>query len=148
VIPPRARDGRPRWTLPRSGCHASPPPDPDAPVDLLIVTFDTTRADHLSCYGYPRETSPLIDRLARDGVPTERPQVPRSTTAPTPLSQFAGPERASGSPGRWKRPLERHGRHCRYEPGKDATSDPTPPSDNPSSWPSSGPPTPARRGAG
>ena len=29
---------------------------------------DTLRADHLSCYGYFRETSPTLDRLAREGV--------------------------------------------------------------------------------
>lgn len=35
--------------------------------DILLVTLDTTRADHLSCYGYPRSTTPAIDRLARGG---------------------------------------------------------------------------------
>ena len=36
--------------------------------DVLLVTLDTTRADHLSCYGYPRGTSPALDRLARRGT--------------------------------------------------------------------------------
>ena len=31
----------------------------DAP-NVLLITFDTTRADHLSCYGYVRRTSPTI----------------------------------------------------------------------------------------
>ncbi len=36
--------------------------------NILIVTMDTLRADHLSCYGYPRSTSPTLDRLAQQGV--------------------------------------------------------------------------------
>jgi arylsulfatase A-like enzyme len=38
------------------------------PRNLLLVTIDTLRADHLSSYGYPRATSPAIDRLAEQGV--------------------------------------------------------------------------------
>ena len=39
-------------------------------LDLLLVTIDTLRADHLGCYGYARPTSPVIDALAaaRDAV--------------------------------------------------------------------------------
>jgi arylsulfatase A-like enzyme len=32
---------------------------------LLLLTIDTTRADHLGCYGYPRATTPTLDRLSR-----------------------------------------------------------------------------------
>ena len=39
---------------------ASVPPD----LNLLLVTIDTLRADHLGCYGYGRATSPAIDALA------------------------------------------------------------------------------------
>jgi len=35
---------------------------------LLIVDIDTLRPDHLGCYGYPRNTSPNIDRIASEGV--------------------------------------------------------------------------------
>lgn len=35
--------------------------------DILIVVADTARADHLSCYGYARRTSPNIDRIAAEG---------------------------------------------------------------------------------
>jgi arylsulfatase A-like enzyme len=37
-------------------------------TNLLLVTFETTRADHLGAYGYPRETSPRFDRLAGEGA--------------------------------------------------------------------------------
>jgi len=35
---------------------------------ILYLDLDTLRADHLGCYGYHRNTSPNIDRIAADGV--------------------------------------------------------------------------------
>jgi arylsulfatase A-like enzyme len=35
---------------------------------ILYIDIDTLRADHLGCYGYSRNTSPNIDRLAEEGV--------------------------------------------------------------------------------
>ena len=32
--------------------------------DVILVSIDTLRADHLSSYGYERETSPFLDSLA------------------------------------------------------------------------------------
>lgn len=37
-------------------------------TNVILVSLDTTRADHLSCYGYFRRTSPHIDRVAEEGV--------------------------------------------------------------------------------
>lgn len=36
--------------------------------NIIIISVDTLRADHLGCYGYPLNTSPNIDGLAREGV--------------------------------------------------------------------------------
>lgn len=36
--------------------------------DLLLISLDTLRADHLGCYGYGRPTSPELDALAAGGV--------------------------------------------------------------------------------
>jgi len=36
--------------------------------NILLISLDTLRADHVSCYGYPRETSPNIDQLAKDSA--------------------------------------------------------------------------------
>lgn len=36
--------------------------------NILLIVCDTLRADHLGCYGYFRDTSPNIDRVAREGV--------------------------------------------------------------------------------
>jgi arylsulfatase A-like enzyme len=51
----------------------SPPlhPVPDAiprDLDILFIVVDTLRADRLGCYGYPRRTSPALDRLAAEGT--------------------------------------------------------------------------------
>jgi len=37
-------------------------------MNVLLIAIDTLRADHLSCYGYRRPTSPTLDRLAKEGV--------------------------------------------------------------------------------
>jgi len=36
--------------------------------NIILISIDALRADHLSCYGYHRNTSPNIDRLASQGV--------------------------------------------------------------------------------
>ena len=36
--------------------------------NVIIVTMDALRADHLGCYGYRRNTSANIDKIAREGV--------------------------------------------------------------------------------
>ena len=38
------------------------------PPDVLLITIDTLRPDHLGCYGHRRPTSPHLDKAARDGV--------------------------------------------------------------------------------
>lgn len=38
------------------------------PEAIVLVTLDTLRADHLGVYGYPRQTSPFLDELARRSV--------------------------------------------------------------------------------
>jgi arylsulfatase A-like enzyme len=40
---------------------------PDAP-NIVLITVDTLRADHLGCYGHDRDTTPHVDALAADGV--------------------------------------------------------------------------------
>ena len=41
---------------------------PAAAPNIVLVVIDTLRADHVSCYGYPRATTPTIDALAANGV--------------------------------------------------------------------------------
>ena len=52
--------------------EAELPPLPDGPrrpeADVLVITIDALRADHVGAYGYERATTPNIDRLAAGGV--------------------------------------------------------------------------------
>jgi arylsulfatase A-like enzyme len=50
--------------------------------NIIIIAVDTLRADHLSCYGYPRNTSPYIDDLASDGVKFNNCYTPSPRTTP------------------------------------------------------------------
>ena len=36
--------------------------------DVLVILLDAARADHLGCYGYPRDTTPFMDSMAADGI--------------------------------------------------------------------------------
>lgn len=56
--------------------------------NILLISVDTLRADHLSCYGYDRPTSPNIDRLARDSVVFEDAMSVTSWTLPSHLSML------------------------------------------------------------
>jgi choline-sulfatase len=42
--------------------------DPQTPPSLILISVDTLRADHLSCYGYRRASTPHIDAIARGGT--------------------------------------------------------------------------------
>ena len=66
------------------GCGGPPPPD------LLVVTLDTTRVDHLSCYGYKRQTTPNLDRFAESAVRYTRAWSTSSCTIPAHASLFTG----------------------------------------------------------
>jgi len=55
-----------------------------------LISLDTLRADHLSAYGYERETSPNIDALAESGVLFERAVSTTSWTLPSHLSMLTG----------------------------------------------------------
>lgn len=63
--------------------------DPERP-NLLLIVMDTTRADHLSCYGYPRKTTPNLDLLAEEGVLFEQAYTPAPWTVPSHASLFTG----------------------------------------------------------
>lgn len=37
-------------------------------TNVILIVIDTLRADHLGCYGYHRNTSPEMDKLAKEGI--------------------------------------------------------------------------------
>jgi len=57
---------------------------------IVLVTLDTLRADHLGCYGYPRETSPFLDRMAATGARFTNAVAACSHTGPAHASIFTG----------------------------------------------------------
>jgi arylsulfatase len=57
---------------------------------IVLITLDTTRADHLGCYGYPRPTSPNIDRLARESIVYQRMIATGTWTLPSHATLFTG----------------------------------------------------------
>jgi arylsulfatase A-like enzyme len=60
------------------------------PPNVILVGIDTLRADHLSSYGNQNETTPNIDRLARDGVRFEYAISTSNWTSPAFASLFTG----------------------------------------------------------
>lgn len=73
-----------------SGCGDSGAPGEKAvaPVNVLLVSIDTLRADHMSVYGYERSTTPALETLASQGVRFDAAYAPASTTAPSHASLF------------------------------------------------------------
>ena len=58
--------------------------------NVVLISIDTCRADHLSCYGDSRQTTPNIDAVARDGVLFRHAQSTHSITLPAHCSMLTG----------------------------------------------------------
>lgn len=58
--------------------------------NVIIISVDMLRPDHLGCYGYSRPTSPNIDRLAADGALFENAVSSTSWTLPAHAALFTG----------------------------------------------------------
>ena len=61
----------------------------DAP-NVFVYLIDTLRADHLSCYGYPRKTSPCIDKFSEEALVFRYCFATASWTKPTVASILTG----------------------------------------------------------
>lgn len=69
------------------GAREGPTP-PDTPV--LLIVIDTLRADHLSCYGYELETSPVVDEFAAGATLFEHNTTQCNATFPSITSILTG----------------------------------------------------------
>lgn len=58
--------------------------------NVVLAVLSTTRADHLSLYGYDKPTTPNLERLAREGVVYENCVSPAVWTLPSHASLFTG----------------------------------------------------------
>jgi len=59
-------------------------------VKIIIYVVDCLRADHVSCFGYRRQTTPNIDTLAQDSVLFENAFSPSTWTKPVAASLLTG----------------------------------------------------------
>ena len=63
---------------------------PKRPPNLLIFAIDSIRRDHMSCYGYPRLTTPHMDRLAARGTVFENAFSAYIPTTPAYVTMLTG----------------------------------------------------------
>ena len=64
---------------------------PEKPaLNVVLITIDTLRADHVGCYGYKQIKTPNIDSLAADGVRFERAFTPVPVTLPSHSAMLTG----------------------------------------------------------
>ena len=59
-------------------------------MNVVYIVIDTLRADHLGCYGYKRDTSPNMDKLASEGVLFEYAFPSDVPTQPSYTAMFTG----------------------------------------------------------
>jgi arylsulfatase A-like enzyme len=57
--------------------------------NVVFILIDALRADHLSCYGYSRKTTPCIDKLAREGTIFTNAFSTAGWTKPTTITIFS-----------------------------------------------------------
>jgi arylsulfatase A-like enzyme len=60
------------------------------PPNLVLISIDTLRADHVGVYGYGRPTTPNLDRLAAEGLLFERAYSTANWTLPAHVSLLSG----------------------------------------------------------
>ena len=54
--------------------------------NVVLISLDTLRADHLSLYGYHRPTSPALDEFAKESIVFDAAVAPAPNTAPSQMS--------------------------------------------------------------
>jgi arylsulfatase A-like enzyme len=70
-----------------SSCGAE---KPAAPVNIVLISIDSLRSDHIGAYGYPRPTAPTLDRLAAEGALFENVVAESSWTLPSHMTMLTG----------------------------------------------------------
>ncbi len=61
---------------------------PDIVPNIIMISLDTLRADHLGCYGHPEIRTPVIDRISRNGLLCSDHHVNSNWTLPSHASMF------------------------------------------------------------
>jgi arylsulfatase A-like enzyme len=72
-----------------AGCGGGASEQKGPGPNIILISLDTLRADHLRCYGYDKETSPAMDRMAAEGVLFENVYAQSNWTLPSHVSMFS-----------------------------------------------------------
>ena len=75
--------------LAMAGCSKAPAAK-SAAQNLLLVTIDTLRADHVGAYGYPRSQASFVDQIAQSGATFERAYAAAPITLPSHATLMTG----------------------------------------------------------
>jgi arylsulfatase A-like enzyme/tetratricopeptide (TPR) repeat protein len=62
----------------------------EEPLNVILISLDTTRADRIGCYGYERAETPAIDRFAQEGVRFAHAKTQVPITLPSHSTLFTG----------------------------------------------------------
>ena len=73
-----------------TGCSGGAPASKAAPRNLLLITVDTLRADHVGAYGYARARTATLDALARSGAVFEHAYAAAPITLPSHATLMTG----------------------------------------------------------
>ena len=86
--------------LAAAGCDRTDPSGPSAGdssdratarrPNIILITIESLRADHVGAYGYARDTTPALDALAREGILFERAYSVTSWTLTSHATMFTG----------------------------------------------------------
>jgi arylsulfatase len=82
--------------LARSRPEGAPPPSNPlddggcAGCNVLLITFETLRADHLKCYGYSRDIAPNVCAFGKTGLLFEKAYTPAPITVPALYAMMSG----------------------------------------------------------
>ena len=93
VLADEAEKAKPAVVARRSKAFRAPESsrgEAQRPPDVFIYLIDALRADHLGCYGYPRETSPEIDSFAAEATLYEEAQTAATWTRPSVATLLTG----------------------------------------------------------
>lgn len=88
------------------------PPMSSSRRNVILLTIDALRADHLSSHGYERETTPNLDRLAEDGWNFERAYSASSHTREAIPSLLTGRDPIEAVDERYTLDAESIATHC------------------------------------
>src|SRR5204863_1971875 len=79
-----------RCALLESSCAVGNAAQAATPANVVFITIDTLRPDHLGCYGDKQIRTPNIDALAADGIRFERAYTSVPVTLPSHTVIFTG----------------------------------------------------------